>query len=96
MIDTGMGYEAASDWLPRFIAAEQMTPSHPLRDQAFKEAEQAVITSFDASVWTENIGTWKSDLEQAREAAGDVIEVLRGCACLIVHGGIEIGHREAS
>jgi hypothetical protein len=94
MIDVGMGYEAASDWLPRFIAAEAMTPSHPLREQAFKDAEQRVIFSFEACVWTENIGSWKSDVEQAREAAGDVIEVLRGCAALIVNG--EIGDREAA
>ena len=88
MIDNGMGVECASDWLPRFLAAEQMSPSHPLREQAFHEAEQAVIQSYDACLPTENIGSWKADFEAAREAAGDVIEVLRGCAVLIASGVI--------
>lgn len=88
MIDTGMGVEAASDWLPLYLAAEQMNPSHPLREQAFKEADAKVIASFEACVWTENIGTWSSDMAAAREAAGDVIEVLRGCAVLIASGAL--------
>lgn len=94
MIDAGMGHEAASDWLPRFVAAEAMNPSHPLREQAFKDAEQRVMISFEACVWTENISSWRSDIEQAREAAGDVIEVLRGCAALIVSGDVQVGERE--
>lgn len=91
MIDTGMGIEAASHWLPMYLAAEEMRPSHPLREQAFKEADADVITSFEACVWTENIGTWSSDMAAAREAAGDVIEVLRGCAVLIASGEIRPG-----
>ena len=83
-----MGIEAASDWLPMYLAAEQMNPSHPLREQAFAEADAKVIESFDACVWTENIGTWSSDMNAARDTAGDVIEMLRGCAVLIASGDI--------
>lgn len=86
MIDAGMGHEAAAEWLPKFVAVAQMTPSHPLRAQAASEAEDEVLTSFAACVWTETIGAWASNAEQAREAAGDVIEVLWGCAALIVAG----------
>ena len=95
MIDNGMGLEAASHWLPMYLAAEQMSASHPLREQAFKEADADVIASFDACVWTENIGTWSSDMDAAREAAGDVIEVLRGCAVLFATGDVEIRSRDA-
>ena len=88
MIDTGMGLEAASHWLPMYLAAEEMNASHPLRETAFAQADAAVIASFEACVWTENIGTWSSDMAAAREAAGDVIEVLRGCAVLIACGDV--------
>ena len=94
MIDTGMGLEAASEWLPMYLAAEEMNASHPLRETAFAQADAAVIASFEACVWTENIGTWSSDMAAAREAAGDVIEVLRGCAVLIACGDV-VAHGSA-
>lgn len=94
MIDVGMGVEAASEWLPLYLAAEQMTASHPLREKAFADADAAVIESFAACVWTEDIGALPSGPEVARELAGDVIEVLRGCAVLIATGEIERTNQE--
>lgn len=94
MIDTGMGVEAASEWLPMYLAAEQMSASHPLREQAFAEADAEVLASFEACLLTETPGSWSSDMHAAREAAGDVMEVLRGCAVLIASGDVEIRRQE--
>lgn len=93
MIDTGMGLEAASEWLPLYLAAEQMSASHPLREQAFLAADAQVIASFEACLLTETPGSWSSDRAAVIEAAGDVIEVLRGCAVLIATGDVEVGSR---
>lgn len=91
VIDTGMGVEAASEWLPLYLAAEQMSASHPLREQAFLEADAVVIASFEACLLTETPGSWSSDRAAVIETAGDVIEVLRGCAVLISTGDVEVG-----
>lgn len=95
MIDNGMGYEAASHWLPMFVAVEQMSITHPLRDQAIEEAGTAVIEGFLAGVHDHDDVLFEVNQDTAREIAGDVIEVLRGCAALIVAGDVEIRRHDA-
>lgn len=78
-IDRAMTMELADAWFPPFLDAERMSPSHPLREAAFKAAEQEVLDSY--------LGMVSPDYDEAemRATASDVIEMLRGVAWLVAN-----------
>lgn len=80
-IDEAMTYELASDWFPPFLAAEMMTPSHPLRESARRAAESTVYDSYRETA--EATAEGGSLNEQYEEIADDVVAILRGVAALV-------------
>lgn len=77
-IDEAMTYELGAEWFPPFLDAIALSPSHPLRADALREAEQAVYDSYrDAATSTAEGGSLEARYE---EIADDVVKVLRGAA----------------
>jgi len=80
-IDRAMTFELASEWFPPFLAAANMSPSHPLRDVLYAEAEAGVRESYREQAEATAEGGSLSEVYD--EIADDVIEVLRGVACWV-------------
>lgn len=81
-IDEAMTYELAGEWFPPFLDSLALSPSHPLREQALKTAEQAVYDSYqDAAISTAEGGSLD---ERYEEIAEDVVKILRGVASWVL------------
>jgi hypothetical protein len=79
-----MSVELAAEWLPLFVAAEQLNASHPLRESAFEQAETAVCDSYLDQADTDlPDAEFKVEQDRLQDIAADVVEVLRGVAVLI-------------
>lgn len=86
-IDTGLGHELIQGWLPAFLNAAMLSPTHPLREKAFAEAEAAVYEAYkDLDIIApEDDGTHrKVSAAHLRDCAADVIEMLNAFAYLAV------------
>lgn len=80
-IDKAMTVELADTWFPPFLDATRMSPTHPLREAAFKAAEQTVLDSYlDMADGNLPDVEFKADQDRLLNTASDVIEVLRGVA----------------
>lgn len=77
-IDDAMRYELVDAWLPKFLCAEEMSASHPLRAAAITEAEKDVLESYRAQAEND------TGLNKTYDGiAADVIAVLWGVASYI-------------
>lgn len=77
-IDDAMRYELVDAWLPKFLCAEEMSATHPLREAAIAEAERDVLDSYRQQA--------KNDTglnKLYNNIAADVIAVLWGVASYI-------------
>jgi hypothetical protein len=85
-IDRAMSEELAEAWFPPFLAATNMSPSHPLRATLFEAAEAAVIESYaeHAAAIDDGRTLIERDIEYTATAS-DVIEVLRGVAAWVAN-----------
>lgn len=81
-IDEAMTYELAGEWFPPFLDALALSPSHPLRVDALRNAEHAVYESYqEAATATAEGGALN---ERYEEIAEDVVKMLRGVAAWVL------------
>lgn len=84
-IDAGRGHELIPLWLPSFISAATLTPSHPLREKAVEAAEKVVRDSYaNLEITEEPEGLQRTSAKLLRSCADDVIEMLWAFAYLTV------------
>lgn len=82
-IDEAMTYELAGEWFPPFLDALALSPSHPLREEALKAAEQVVYDSSQEAAAVTAEGGALDDLYE--EIAEDVVKMLRGVAAWVLN-----------
>lgn len=84
-IDTGRGHDLIPLWLPAFITAMSMNPTHPLRKKTVEDAEKVVRDSYASLEITEEpSGLSRVSATTLRHCADDVIEMLWAFAYLAV------------